>query len=507
MTVPRLDPAAITALRDDLTAAGFTVDAVRTLWGEGADAALARGHRTAARRALAAAASSPLRTLCRAFVLGLPVPPDELDAALPRLGASGADGLGLVDATGAPLVDLRPYEFVDALGVGRWWIASDLGELVVGGALREDHVLGIGGASTTLASIMMPTPVDTTLDLGTGCGIQALHAARFSRRVIATDVSERALAFAAFNAAVNAVDGIEVRRGDRYEPLDGERVDRIVSNPPFVITPRSAGVPSYDYRDGGLVGDALVESVVRGAAAALVPGGTAQLLGNWEYRADADGLARAAGWAAEAGLDAWIVEREVQSAEQYAETWVRDGGTRPGDPAFDDLLDAWLDDFAARGVQRVGFGYLVLRRPVGAARPPRTERLGGPVGGALGPHLESALHAMDALAGLDDTALLALRLNRAPDVTEERHYWPGDADPTVIRLRQGSGFARERDAGTALAALVGACDGELTVGAIVAALAELLGAEADRLRAELVPLVRELVADGMLQLPQDQEYA
>ena len=507
MTAPRSDPARIDALRADLQEARFTVDAVRQLWGEGADAALGRGHRTAARRALDALPASALATLCRAFLLGMGVTPGELDTALPRLGAAGALRLGLVDEEGSPLVDLRPYEFVDAQGAGRWWIASDLGELAVGGALREDHVLGIGGASTTLASIMMPTAVDTTLDLGTGCGIQALHAARFSRRVIATDVSERALAFARFNAALNAVDGIEVRAGDRFAPLEGERVDRIVSNPPFVITPRRAGVPTYEYRDGGLVGDALIESVVRGAADALTPGGTAQLLGNWEYRAGKDGLARAAAWAERAGLDAWIVEREAQSAEQYAETWIRDGGTRPGDPAFDDLLDAWLDDFDRRGVQRVGFGYLLLRRPTGRPRPVRTERLHGPVGGALGAHLASSLLAMDRLAALDDDALLARRLRRAPDVTEERHYWPGDSDPTVIRLRQGTGFARERDTGTALAALVGACDGELTAAAILAALADLLDADPAALRAELLPQLRELVADGMLLLPGDPGYA
>ena len=31
-----------------------------------------------------------------------------------------------------PLVDLRPYAFLDARGAGEWWIASDLGELATG---------------------------------------------------------------------------------------------------------------------------------------------------------------------------------------------------------------------------------------------------------------------------------------------------------------------------------------------------------------------------------------
>ena len=65
-------------------------------------------------------------------------------------------------------------------------------------------------------------------------------------------------------------------------------------------------------------------------------------------------------------------------------------------------------------------------------------------------------------------------------------------------LRQGSGFARTVPAGTALAAVVGACDGELELGAICAAVAQLLEVDAAELEAEVIPLVRELVLVGML---------
>ena len=165
-----------------------------------------------------------------------------------------------------------------------------------------------------------------------------------------------------------------------------------------MITPRNVGVTAYEYRDGGLEGDALVESVVAGAADHLEPGGIAQLLGNWEYRADADGLDRAAAWAGDAGLDAWIIERERQDPALYAETWIRDGGTRPGSAEFDAMSAAWLDDFERRGVTGVGFGYLTLRRPRGARSFRRVERIDAPLGegaSALGAHLESCLAAPD----------------------------------------------------------------------------------------------------------------
>jgi hypothetical protein len=100
---------------------------------------------------------------------------------------------------------------------------------------------------------------------------------------------------------------------------------------------------------------------------------------------------------------------------------------------------------------------------------------------------------------LDDAGLRALRVEVAPDVTEERHHWPGAEQPTVILLRQGGGFARAVDAGTRLAALVGAADGELPLGVLSDAIAELLGVDPAQLWAELGPAARELVAGGLLR--------
>ncbi|GAB2449334.1 methylase of polypeptide subunit release factors [Conyzicola lurida] len=493
----------ISRLRDDLFAAPFTTIAIDDLWGEDAAAALRRGQREPARRALVAAEGAG--TLATLFILGLPVGARQLDDALPALGVAGAVALGLVVRDGdavRPLVDLRPHAFVDALGPGSWWIASDLGEAALGHAIGENHVLGVGGASTTLAGLMLGTRVDTVLDLGTGCGIQALHAARHAKRVIATDISERALALARFNAELNGVTSIEFRLGSLYEPVAGERVDHIVSNPPFVITPRVEGVPEYEYRDGGLAGDDLVASVIAGAAAALVPGGVAQLLGNWEYRDGADAFDRLNEWLDGTGLDAWIVEREVQDAALYAETWIRDGGILPRTPEFDRLYTAWLDDFAARGATAVGFGYVTLRRPL-AGEPTlrRLERLTGPLGhnaAGLGVHIAATLAAHDSVAGLDDAALAQATFAVAGDVTEERHYWPGDEHPTVMDLRQGGGFGRTFPLGTALAAVVGASDGELPIGAICSAVAQLLEVDESELLAEVLPSVRDLVVEGFL---------
>ena len=521
--IPAVDDAeAVAALAADLADARYRVDDVERLLGPMAAAALHRGRRIPAIRMLDAAVvrespeSARLATLVRVLLLGLAVDPRELDAALPRTGATGAASIGIVGPDGSPTIDLRPYAVVDELGVGQWWVASDLGELAVDGPLPTDHVLGIGGATTTLAGLLIGEPVRSALDLGTGCGVLALHASRFADRVVATDISTRAIGFARFTAALSGVDRIEFRVGDLFEPVAGERFDRVISNPPFVITPRVAGVPEYDYRDGGLVGDALVEAVVAGVGEVLEPGGIAQLLGNWEDRsrdeadeadeADVtDGLDRAGDWAAEAGLDAWIIERDRQDPAEYAHLWIRDGGQRAG-IGSDALESAWLDDFAARGVTGIGFGSMALRRPrVGAGiRLHRTERLTGAIGGSVGSAIATGFAAADVLAVLDDRALALATAVVADDVTEERHLWPGAEDPTVILLRQGSGFARTIQVGTAVAAVVGACDGELPIGVLCDAVADVLEVDAAALRAEVLPEMRALAIAGLVRITPTQ---
>lgn len=486
------------ALARDLASAGFTSGGVRALVGDDAADALARMSAAPARRA-ALAHPGRRSTLVRALVLGDRVPSADLAAALPEAGLEGAVALGVValeDDEAVPLLAVRPVTMRDALGESAWVVASDLDELSGARPLRPDHVLGVGGAARTLVQLLPPVAAGTALDLGTGCGIVALHLRRFAERVVATDVSPRALELAALNAALNGVDGIELRLGSLYEPVVGERFDLVASNPPFVITPRAAGVPAYEYRDGGLEGDRLMEAAVGGVAAHLTPGGTARMLGNWETRGGAAGRDRALGWAG-AGLDAWVLEREALSPVAYAELWLRDGGTRPGDDGHDALLGAWLDDLEARAVDEVGMGWVVLHD--GGTGLARAERV--PQGVALeraGAHLAEALEAEAWLAARDDDALLGARLLAAPDVTEARHQVPGAAGPTVIELRQGGGLGRSLSVDAALAGLVGASDGELPVGVLLGAIAGLLEVDEAPLVADLLPRVRELVRIGML---------
>jgi len=511
---PITDEERIARLRADLVAARFTVDGVAERLGPMALAALRReqplpallatdpdmpssAQKVRAESAHSTEGGDACGTLIRLFALGRPVSRAALAAALPTLGVDGAAALRIVEATADGLqatCDLSPY----ADDSHDWWVASDLAELATSATLEPDHVLGVGGASTTLASWTIRRAVDRALDLGTGCGVQALHLGGHAASIVATDVSVRALEFARFNATLAGLE-LDLRRGDLLEPVAGEQFALVVSNPPFVITPRTGDVPLYEYRDGGRAGDSIVRSLVRQVAGVLEPGGVAQFLGNWEVPRGRTWRDVWTDWLEDVPLDAWVVQREQQSPAEYAELWSRDGGTLPGSPEHHRMYAAWLRDFASRDVQSVGFGVVTLQRPTADRSPWRSlDEAMGPVGAPMGPVVEAGLAARTWLAGHTDDEVLDIAWSCASDVTEERHGRPGAEDPAVILIRQGGGLRRVVRASTLLAAYLGVADGELTAAAALAAIATVLDLDPTEVRAELVPQIRDLVADGLL---------
>ena len=494
---PHVEPELVSALRADLVASWFTVEGVTALLGPMAVAALDREQALPAQR-VTAASSEPCATLVRLFTLGDPVDAAEAAAALPSTGVEGAVALGLLAPEGdgvVALCDLRPY----AADGRDWWVASDLGELATGRPVREDHVLGIGGASATLAAWTPRPHVSRALDLGTGCGVQALHLGAHADEVVVTDLSERALAFARFNAALDEADW-DVRAGSMLDPVSGERFGLVVSNPPFVITPRSGAVPLFEYRDGGAAGDAVVRDLVRAVGDHLEPGGIAQFLGNWEVPRGTTWTERVGSWLDGTGLDAWVVQREVQDPAQYAETWARDGGHHPGTADFNAMYAAWLDDFEARDVEAIGFGVVSLHRPA-QEREPFVDLVDvpWPVEAPMGPTVLAGLEARSWLAEHDDDAVLDTAWTCAPDVHEERHSMPGAADPVAIVLRQGGGLRRQLPLTTVTAAFASVCDGSLTARAAAAAIAGLLDLDGAEVRREVVGFVRDAAKDGLLR--------
>ncbi len=145
------------------------------------------------------------------------------------------------------------------------------------------------------------------LDIGTGTGAIALSllAEDGFASVIATDVSEAALALARENAAaLGYADRVDLRLGSVYEPAHAdERFDAIVSNPPYIGTAERASLAPevVDWEPAsalfaGSDGLAVVEPIVRGAAARLARPGLLALEIAPSQAAAVAGLLRAAGF-------------------------------------------------------------------------------------------------------------------------------------------------------------------------------------------------------------------
>ena len=574
---PRLTAKQASLLRADLAQSGWGVESVEALLGPVAAAALQRELRAPALRVVrcalvagagaastssdrpslatgvdstSSAANAPqdsdvagykVAVLTALFMLGEPVGAAALETALPRTGVAGALAIGLVvptqSASGeqryAPAVDLRPHEAEDAHGSVRWWVASDLGELVTGQALAPDHVLGIGRAGLTLAALTPRKPVETALDLGVGCGIQTLYLLRHVRQVVATDISTRALEFTAFNVALAGVDSarVQLRQGNLLEPVAGQRFDLIVSNPPFVITPpsvRQAGLPLMEYRDAG---GPILPALVRGLEDHLNPDGVAVMLGNWEHREGTSWRTSVNQWIGKS-LDAWIIQREVQDPVEYAAMWLRDGGLTPerSGAAFENALAAWQEDFDSRQVSGVGMGYLVFHAPSVAAtsgpggtalerqtapeEPANDAAAPGAVvepwrvleevptsgQGALGEHVAQVIAAHEALRGLDDAQVAALKLRTASGLSKEEALTPTPV-PTAPVIRQAEGFGRVIAVGMPEVALLSASDeGLLTVAQIAAAVASLTSEDQAAVLADMVAATRTFAHAGMVTI-------
>ncbi len=478
-----LGQAAIDRLRDDLVGAGYTLDAVTDRLGAAGLAGLGRNSGVAADQALDGA-DDPQATAIRLWLLQQPVAAGQLG----RLDVPGLREAGLLEGTDAlrATVELKPYGSERRQG----WICSDQTPLDARIARpRSDFVLGASPASTTLAQLAPRGRVGTALDLGTGCGIQTVHLADHADRIVATDLNPRALDLARVTLGLNGIEA-DLRLGSLYEPVAGEGFDLVVTNPPYVMSPPGGDLV---YREGGFQADGLMREVVRSAP--LNPGGLLVVLGNWAMTEGEPWQERVAGWIP-AGHDALVLQREHLDPFEYIEIWLADAGLAGSDDYLPGYRD-WLEYFRRQRITGVGMGWLFVRNSGSAEPDVRLEEWPHAV------HQPVADAVLGHFAGIEpsrrpDADLLAAILRRSDDLVQEAIGSPGATDPEHIVLRQQGGLGRAVIADTALAAVVGACDGDLPLGVLVDAVAGLLDVDEAALTTEILDKVRPLLADGLL---------
>jgi methylase of polypeptide subunit release factors len=476
LRTPSVEPTLVRKLRRRLVDIGFSDEGIRKACSRGTSQdpwSLATGE--------PARDGSPFSTIVTLFGSGAAIQDRQAEMALAPLRLADLENLGLVevrDGLALPLCLIRPADGLI--------IASDLP------ALNADQVLGVVPASETLGRLTVRRPATRALDLGTGCGVQALLLARHSEAVISVDVNPRALAFARFNAALNETSNVHVREGSWFAPVAGDRFNTIACNPPFVISPDAA----FTFRDGGLPRDAVSRMVVRETAGHLADGGFATILCNWIHDASwADPLRS---WVTETGCDALLLHYATVDPPGYAARWNSELHTRaPG--AFEAAVRRWIDYYRAEEITRIGLGAVILRRRHAATNWVRELDM------ATGPTCPSSDHVLRLFGAADFLQSYGSELLRHTFKLVDGHrvdqtlshsagkYLVG---PAVFRCLPGIGLEARIDA-RALEVIL-ECDGHRALGDLVAE-AALRREEADGSVAELVEeQVRQLVERGFM---------
>ncbi|MBT0567928.1 methyltransferase [Williamsia sp. CHRR-6] len=478
-------------LRQPFLDAGFDTDGVLQALGPDAHAALGRAEPVPVRRACADA--DELGTLIRLFLLADTCGADAVDAALGAVPLAQAVAAGLLERDGDGVrtrMDLRPVD----TGHGTRWVFSDLDGSIRPTVVADDHVLGVGHASLSLVRASVPAS-GRVLDLGTGCGVQALHAlGAGATHVTATDVTDRSLLLTRAGMAINAIapERVDLRRGPWFEPVAGMRFDHVVANPPFVVGPPTV---THTYRDSGLDLDGASQMVVSSVAEHLVDGGTACLLASWVITGS-DWRERVASWIPDHGVDAWVVQRDVADPALYVGTWLRDGGLDPRAGAGAAAAEEWLDHLARAAVEGIGFGFVYLRR-TGEPSDVLAEEMSHAVDDPLGP--EAAAY-LDRVAWLRETDLFAARLGSSDSVALEEISAiapEGGWEQVVCRLHRTDGprWAHEVD-GWGRALVAGLRRDGLPLADVVALLSAATGVDLDD--DAVLALVSGLVRHGLL---------
>ena len=333
---------------------------------------------------LRASGGGPLGLLVRLFLGADVVDAESVAPVLAPVTLDQLAAAGLVERSPGGVRSLVRLDPVDGLVV-----ASDPQRPRE--RFAADHVISVGPASRTLAAVTVRRPASTALDLCCGSGIQALLAARHCKQVVGTDLNPRALRLAVLSAALSGVENVEWRLGDLLEPVESDRFDLVVSNPPFVVSPAN----EFMYRDAGRRGDDLSHGVLAGMIGVLSDGGLGHLLCSWVSRQGEHWTDAPRRWLEGSGCDALILRLSSETPETYAISWTSSESSSADEAVY--RASEWIGYYRDLQIAEITTGAIVMRRRGGPNWVAAEELISAGTGG--GSHVERMFSGNDALAG------------------------------------------------------------------------------------------------------------
>ncbi|MEW5766752.1 MAG: HemK2/MTQ2 family protein methyltransferase [bacterium] len=215
----------------------------------------------------------------------------------------------------------------------------------------------IGSDSIDLASSTVRREVTSTLDLCTGTGIQAILAAKHTRKVIGVDINPRAVNFAGFNAKLNQVENVSFVVGDLYEPVGEDKFDLILANPPFVPSPHEESDEVF-YRDGGKKGHDILSQIMRGLSAHLKEGGYCQIITLFARTSDRSQEELLKSWLNNGPYQTSLFLLDTYSIYQIAYSNTFTIALEKNYNTYKKEVVRWLESFVSQGIEAIDYGVI-----------------------------------------------------------------------------------------------------------------------------------------------------
>ena len=374
-------------------------------------------------------------------------------------------------------------------------LASDTPKLDVS-HVPFDFVMPPGGTSIQLGWSAIRRQSRRTLDLGAGCGYLSFVAAAFSDTIIATDRNERASMMVHFNACLNSLDKVEARTGDLFEPVQGEKFDLILCNPPFVITPHQ----NMLFRDSGVRGDTFCRNIIQEIPAYLNEGGYCHMLANFAHRPNSDWKEELSAWFSGLGCDAFVLITKQQAIDEYAMSWIT--STESQDVTIvPQMFTHWMDYYEAEGIDKISYLSINLRKRKCENNWTYLDEEPVLIAGECGDILEKRFALQDFLLSLTtEKDLLNTKLVLASEVKLIQSHTMTENGPKVCdnTLETTSGLRQSAHLDVHVLRLLTYCDGTRTLTALMHMLSEAVGITFDHAVKIGLPVIRLLINRGYL---------
>ena len=431
---------------------------------------------------------SPLAVLARLFFVSWPMDAARCRAALSQEFLDAAFVCGLLTLESDQIVStasLVPFRSL-IIACDSCRTRAGLHDLVTGpsGSTHFPARLAVGGAD------------ETTLDLGTGSGALALEAARYSRKVVGTDVNPRTLQYAEFNAALNNVTNVEWRCGDSFAPVSGERFSRIVANPPYFLSPEK----TFTYCDSPSDLDGFSASLARDCSAHLEEGGFYQMICEWVELEGESWERRLRDWTSASGCDVLVVLAPPTTPINYAEKRTQEARMMRvvGVAGY---FQKQLKYLADRKVKNVLAGVINMRKRSGGSNWFTIIRT-DPVGNDIGPDVRARFDSLTFLAANPTDQIFEHKLKLSPDVVLDKRAVPSfqsaEWQPSVVELIKQTGLTDRLRLDETVSGFLPLFDGSRTLSEIATIVSQQSSTTVEQVRHRCLHLARRLLQSNFV---------